>query len=135
GKRIIDRNRATPDDGRQVVALTELHHESAILHAVDLRDVRMIQRREGSRLAFEARKAFGVRGERVRQNLDRDVALEFGVMGAVDLTHSTFAELVEDAIGPDRAADHFRYALRILIGGLRLSVRYPVVLFGSVGDC
>ena len=41
---------------------------------VDRGDVRMIQRRERLRLAFEPRQAFGVRGERVRQDLDRDLA-------------------------------------------------------------
>ena len=41
----------------------------------------------GQRLCFalEAREAFGVVREEVRKNLDRDVAIQFGVARAVDL--------------------------------------------------
>ena len=46
------------------------------LDAVNLRDVRMIERREDVRLTLEACHAVSVAGERARQDLDGDVALE-----------------------------------------------------------
>ena len=51
-----------------VLALDQLHHERAdavgFFETVDLRDVRMVQRREGLRFAREPREPFGVAGER-----------------------------------------------------------------------
>ena len=64
---------------------------------IDRGDVRMIQRRERLRLAFEPRQAFGVRCERVRQNLDRDLATERRVRRPIHFTHSANAD----------AGDHF----------------------------
>ena len=58
-----------------VLALDQLHHEGVhaggLLDPVDRGDVGMVQRRERLRLALEPRQAFGVRRERVRQDLDR----------------------------------------------------------------
>ena len=46
-QRIVDRDRATRDTLRQVLALDKLHHERAnaatLLEPIDLRDVRMVQ--------------------------------------------------------------------------------------------
>ena len=52
---------AARDALRQVLALDELHHEGRdavglSLDAVDLRDVRMVERRERLRFALEARR-------------------------------------------------------------------------------
>ena len=55
---------------------------------VDRGDVRMIQRRERLRLALEPRQAVGVRGERVRQDLDRDLATERRVRRPIHLRPS-----------------------------------------------
>ena len=63
----FDGNRAAPDALRQVVALGQFHHQRP--HAVggfepvDVRDVRMIERREQLRFAREPRKPFSVVGE------------------------------------------------------------------------
>ena len=47
-----------------VVALDQLHHERrdavGSLEAVDLRDVRMVERREDLRFALEARQTIGI---------------------------------------------------------------------------
>ena len=43
----------------------------------------------------------GSRGERSRQNLDRDVALELRVARAIDLAHAAGAEGGEDLVGPE----------------------------------
>jgi hypothetical protein len=45
----------------------------------------MIERREDASLAFEAREPVRVAGEQRRQNLNRNVAAETAVAGAIDL--------------------------------------------------
>ena len=58
----------------------------------------MVERGQHLRLAREARQALGVAREELRQDLQRDVAIEFGVAGAIDLAHTAFAKLVEDLV-------------------------------------
>jgi hypothetical protein len=50
------------------------------LEAVDGADVRMIERREQSRLARESCSPIGIRDQPARQDFDRDVARELGVV-------------------------------------------------------
>ena len=68
---------------RQILALDEFHHERAhalaLFEAVNVRDVRMVERRERLRLAREPREAIGVVGERVRQDFECDVAVELRI--------------------------------------------------------
>jgi hypothetical protein len=45
----------------------------------------MVERGQDSRLAFEPRQPVEIRGERLRQDLDGDVAPQFRVAGAIDL--------------------------------------------------
>ena len=54
---------------------------------VDGSDVRVVQEPCGLRLLLEPAQAIGVGGERRRQDLDRHVAPEARVPGAVDLAH------------------------------------------------
>ena len=63
------------------------------LEAVDRRDVRMIQR--GERPAPRAGIAPAARRQlrSVRQDLDRDVAIQLRVAGAIDLAHAAHADL------------------------------------------
>ena len=72
----------------EVLALDELHDEGAdaarLLEAVDRGDVRVLELGEELRLALEAREALGVGGERLGQDLDRDLALQLRVGRAVD---------------------------------------------------
>ena len=71
-----------------------------VFEAVDGCDVRVIQRGEQPRLAFEARQPFSICRKETRQDFDRNVATEFGVARAVHLAHAADAEEVEDLIGP-----------------------------------
>ena len=52
-----------------------------------LRDVGMVQRGEHLRLALEAGEAFGIVGERLGQDFDRDVAIELRVARPIHLSH------------------------------------------------
>ena len=53
----------------------------------------MIERGEHLRFALEPREPSGIARERLRQDLDRDLAIELGVARAVDLAHAAGAEL------------------------------------------
>ena len=95
-QRLVERNRASRDPSASVVALDQLQDErvrspSSFLEPVDAADVRMVQRREHLRFALEAREAIGIGGEGVRQDLDRDVAIELRVARAIDLAHAAGA--------------------------------------------
>ena len=52
----------------------------------------MIQRGEHPRLALEARQAVGIPRERVRQELDRDIASELRVPRPIDFAHAAGSE-------------------------------------------
>src|SRR5262249_2669262 len=84
----------------QRVALDELDHERGrsgrLFQAVDLRDVRMVERRERLRLALEAHHAIAVARKRLEQDLQGNVTMERRVACTIDLTHSAFAQFGED---------------------------------------
>ncbi len=96
GKRLDERNRAPCEPCREVFALDQFHDQdgnsSAVLEAVDSGNVQVIQCRECPRFTLEARAAFGVSGGIVRQDFQRDVALQLGIAGAIDLAHAASAE-------------------------------------------
>jgi len=78
-QRLGERNRPPLEDRAQVLAVDQLHHERAgasrLLEPVDLRDVRVVERRERLRLSREPRDAIRVVGESRRKDLDGDVAV------------------------------------------------------------
>ena len=92
----------------EVVALDELHDEGAhaarLLEAVDRGDVGVLELGEDLRLALEPREAFGVLGEGLGQDLDRDLALQLRVGRAVDDTHPALAERGGDLVGSEAGA-------------------------------
>ena len=91
-QRLVDRDRPARNALRQVLALDEFHHQRTdtvgFFETVDLRDVGMIQRCEGLRFAREPCEPVGVARERVRQDFDRDVAIQLRIAGAIDLAHT-----------------------------------------------
>ena len=95
-ERLVDRHRAGRDPLRQRLALDELEHErldvAGLLQPVDRRDVRVVQRRQDLRLALEPRQPLRVLRHRLRQHLDRDVAVELRVPRPVHLSHPARAE-------------------------------------------
>ena len=104
--RVGHRDRSPGDDGRQVVAVDEFHHEAVrtIDHAVDLGDIRMVQCGQGLRFAPEAHDAVGIDRHDAGEDLDGDVAIEGGVAGLVDLAHTAGAQFGQDVVGPHTAA-------------------------------
>jgi hypothetical protein len=93
---LVDRHRATRDSLGQVFPGHELHDEgmyvARLFETEDLRDVRVIQRREGLGLTLETGHAIRVGRERFWQNLDGDDAIEARIAGSVHLAHPACAD-------------------------------------------
>ena len=106
--RVGKSDRAARDVRGQILPLDELHDECddsvALLEAVDVRDVRMVQRRQRPGFAVEARAPVGVEGEGLGQDLDRDVPTQFRVRCAIDLAHTAGAERRADCVRTEARA-------------------------------
>ena len=82
-QRLIHRDRPLGDPVSQGRPFHQLQDEGsglvALLDAVDLRDVRMVEGRQDLRFPLEPGQAIRVGGEGVRRNLQGDIAVELGV--------------------------------------------------------
>ena len=67
----------------------------------DLEDVRMLQPRDRAGFLLEALSVVGVVGEEVGQHLDRDVAVQRRVVGAVDRGHAAAADALQHPVGAE----------------------------------
>ena len=92
----------------QILALDQLHDESAhsagFLQAVDVRDVRMVQRGERLRLTGEPRESIRIVRERVREDFERHVTIQLRVAGPIDLPHSALTEQAGDFVDAEPRA-------------------------------
>ena len=92
----------------EILTLDQFHHErrdaTAFFKAVDAADVRMIQRRERLRFTLKAGDPLGISDERVRQDLDRHVAIQRRVARSVDLAHAAGPEGGEDLVRAEAGA-------------------------------
>ena len=115
GKSFGDRYRSSLEMRREIFTLDEFHHESAgararsasrrdLLDAVDGGDVRMIQCRESLGFTGEPRESLVVVRERLRQHLDRHVAIELRIPRAKDFAHPTRANRACDFIRAEASA-------------------------------
>src|SRR5207249_4769498 len=125
--RLVEGDRSTGDPLREIIALDELHHEGgdapALFEPVDRGDMGMIQRGERLRLPLEARDALGVAGERFGQDLDRDVAIQLVIAGAIDLAHAARAKRRDDLIRSETRAAYERHGIAVNIRPSTLSRR------------
>src|SRR6185369_8784501 len=78
-----------------------------VAEIVDDEDVRMIERRSGSRLGVKPAQTVGVRGDLRRQELQCDRAIELRIVGSINLAHAASADPGVDAIRADGAAGQF----------------------------
>jgi len=105
---LIERERTFFDPRGERLALEMRHHQvmSAIDAAdvVDAADVRMVQSRDGARLALETGSQIGIAGDLGRQDLDRDRPIEPRVACAVDFTHPARADQRDDVVRAETAA-------------------------------
>ena len=90
---------------RERLPVHQLHDEEVdairLLNIVNCADVRMIESRKRPRFPLESPQILCVRRDFGGKHLDRHVAAEFGVAGAVHLAHPAAAERAEDPIGTD----------------------------------
>ena len=77
----------------------------------------MVQGSEDRGLALETGEPLRILRQPPRQHLERDVAMESGVAGAIHLAHSAFAELGDDVIRPDMRAIMSASSVGLLRGG------------------
>src|SRR5262249_23442030 len=112
-QRLLDRERAHREPERERLARDQFHLDDAPLfdlpEAEQHRDVGMIERGEHAGLALEARVPVAVGDQRVAQNLERHLAAQRRVLGAIDLSHSAGAEQREQTIGADRRSRNERH--------------------------
>jgi len=103
GQRFGKRYRSSRDVLGQILALNKLHDECTdlpgLLQPMDDRDVGVVQRGQGPGFALEPRAAVRVGGERLRQDLDRDVAPQAGIARAVDFAHPARTDEAHDLVG------------------------------------
>ena len=112
----VDRNAPFRNQVRERRAIDQLQHErlagSRFFQPVNVRDVRMIERREHLRLALEPRDAIGIGREDIGKNLDRDVAVQPRIARAIHLAHATGPDGGEDFIWPETNAGRERHCLK-----------------------
>ena len=96
----VDGNRAARHSLREILTFNQLQNEEGlavrVVESVDRSDSRMVQGGEEGGLALEAGEALGVLSYRFWQHLDRDLAAELRVAGAIHLSHPALPERGED---------------------------------------
>ncbi|MEO6400549.1 MAG: hypothetical protein ABIP62_00915 [Vicinamibacteria bacterium] len=111
--RLIEGNSAASQSLREVSPPDHLHGEEVDLHTfvegcvfetIDLRDTRVIERRQQPGFAFEASQALWVLSEGAGQDLDRDIPAELRIPGAIDLAHATRADGTNNLIRSEAGA-------------------------------
>ena len=70
----------------------------------------MIERGKHLRLALEARQPLGIGREGLRQDLQRDVAIEPRIAGAIHLTHAAGTDTTDHFVRPDSHAEGDRHS-------------------------
>ena len=65
----------------------------SLLDAVDRTNIRVIERRRGTRLALKTLQQIVIVRHRGREKFQRDVTTEIGVLGLVNDAHAALAEL------------------------------------------
>jgi hypothetical protein len=88
---------------RQRLAFQVLHHQinnpAVLADIVQHADMRMVQVGRGARFTLQTLAAGGVVGEHGGQDFDSHCPIEPRVPRAIDLTHSTRADRLEDLVG------------------------------------
>src|SRR5262249_42213293 len=119
---LVDLESAALDPIGERRAFDELQHErvnpARVLETVNGRDIRVVERREDLRFAFEARESIRIARKRGRQDLDGHVAIQFRIARAIDLAHSADTQQAVDPKDADLRSDsqHLHYR-RVITSG------------------
>ena len=99
--RVVQRP-VVPHEGLQVGPVHVLHHEEVrpgrVAHVVHAHDVRVVERRDRAGLAQEPLDPGGVARARAGQYLDRDAAVELGVLAEVHHPRAALSDGAQDAV-------------------------------------
>ena len=94
----------------ECLALHEFHGDEGLtlvlVDVVDGADMGVVEGGAGPGLAPEPLQGHRVAEEFLRQELQRDGAVQAGVLGLVDDTHASAADLLQDAVVGDGLTDH-----------------------------
>src|SRR5579862_408355 len=100
----------TCDPMLQSHAIEKFHHDISVpfvlTYIVNGAYVGMVQRGCSLRFAAKACQSLGIARNVLRQELEGNKAMQAGVLGLVDHTHSAAAQFLDDAVMRDRLADH-----------------------------
>ena len=109
-QRLVERDSASFDAVSQRRPFDEFQNQRpdavSFLQAVDVADVRVIQRSQNLCLTLEPRESFWVSRERFRQDLERHLALELGIRRLIDLPHPTLADEGGHVVAPYALESH-----------------------------
>jgi hypothetical protein len=99
----------TPSDPlREIFTINEFEDQCSdaigLIEAMNLRDVWMIERREHLRFATEPGETIDIVSDPRQQNLDRDVASQLRIAGAIDLSHAAGTQRPDNFIGAEACA-------------------------------
>ena len=98
-------------------SLHQLHHEGmdtrGLLKSVYLGDVRVVQCRQGFRLALETGQTFTILGEFGGEHLDGELSIQAGVGGTVDLVPYPFTEGTSNSLGIELCARFHRFGVSL----------------------
>ena len=83
-------------------------HGAGGFEAVDLRNLRVVERREHVRFARKPCHPVGIAFKDLRENLQRDVAIQGRVTGTVYLAHAACADRGNDLVHADASAGRQR---------------------------
>ena len=71
---------------------------AAVLEPINRPDVRVVERGEHLRFALETGEAIRITGEGIGQDLQRDLAIQLGIPGAIHLAHAARPEGGENLV-------------------------------------
>ena len=104
-QRFFERNRAARDPIGECLPVDEFQHQGLcairLVHAVDARDVRVIERGEDFGFLLETCEPIVIGQKSFRELFQGDIAFEFRVACSVDLSHSADADQRHDFIGSE----------------------------------
>ena len=140
-QRVGKRHRTARDERRQVVTRDQLHDErkrgARVLEPIDSGDVRMIERGQDLRFAPKSGEPLRIGREEGGKDFERDLAIEFGIPGAIDLAHTAGPDSRQDFVrGPDGRRVQGTWAAAIVCGSQQAKVGPGIVFqFGVTCSC
>ena len=115
-QQLIERKAAGGDGAREGAALDQLHGEkveaAVFFDGMQGDDVGVFQAGDDGRFAFEAGSSLRVVRDLGRQHLDRHIAAQAAVVPAIDVTHPSGAELLENVVVREPCTDQDACLLR-----------------------